>query len=106
MLASIQNYYEHLVLEAIQDALGNHHAAQDADFVADLACVALNRLPARYIRHTVDLWSHIGDDDRAAMRQEVRSAVAVALATMRRRRESRPGDGEDYEPVKARLPGT
>jgi competence protein ComFB len=106
MLASIQNYYERLVLESIQDKLRSRDEEQDADFVADLACLALNALPARYVRHAVDLWSHLGDADRAAMRQEVNNAVETALAVMRRRLESRPTEPEDYEPAKTRLPWT
>ena len=104
MLASIQNYYEHLVLEAIQDKLSGRDEEQDADFVADLACLALNALPARYVRHAVDLWSHLGDADRLAMHQEVESAVESALAVMRRRRASRPIEAADQEPAKTRLP--
>lgn len=88
MLASIQNYYERLVMEAIHDVLAGREEAQDAEFVADLACVALNRLPARYIRHCVDLWSHISDDERLLMHQEVIAAVTTALATIRRRQRS------------------
>lgn len=106
MLASIQNYYEHLALESIQDKLSGRDEEHDADFVADLACLALNALPARYVRHAVDLWSHLGDADRLAMRQEVDSAVEAALATMRRRREARPVETEIYEPAKTRLPWT
>ena len=106
MLANIQNYYERLVLESIQDQLGGREEEHDADFVADLACLALNVLPARYVRHAVDLWSHLGDADRVAMRQEVDSAVASALATMRRRRQARPSEPDVYEPARTRLPWT
>ena len=104
MLASIQNYYERLVLESIQDKLRDRDEEQDADFVADLACLALNGLPARYVRHAVDLWSHLGDADRTAMRQEVETAVESALATMQRRRQVRPSEPDEYEPAKTRLP--
>lgn len=104
MLASIQNYYERLVLDCIQEKLSGREGEHDADFVADLACLALNALPARYVRHAVDLWSHLGDADRAAMGQEVEAAVEAAFAVMRRRRESRPTEAADQEPAKTRLP--
>jgi competence protein ComFB len=106
MLASIQNYYERLVLEFIQQKLSGRDEEHDADFVADLACLALNALPARYVRHAVDLWSHLGDADRTAMRQEVEDAVEAALGTMRRRSEIRPAETDDYEPARTRLPWT
>lgn len=92
MFSTIQNYYERLVTDHIHDTLGDSEEAQDNDFVEDLACLALNALPARYVRHTVDLWSHIGDTDREAMRDEVAQAVANALVTIRRRRQGRNGD--------------
>jgi competence protein ComFB len=106
MLASIQNYYERLVLESIQDKLSGRDEEHDPDFVADLACLALNALPARYVRHSVDLWSHLGDADCMAMHQEVETAVESALATMHRRRQARASESAEYEPSKTRLPWT
>lgn len=104
MLASIQNYYERLVLESIREKLSGRDEEYDADFVADLACLALNALPARYVRHTVDLWSHLGDSDRATLSQEVDDAVEAALVVMHRRRESRRTEAAEQEPSKTRLP--
>ncbi|MBK1716697.1 late competence development ComFB family protein [Thiocystis violacea] len=85
MPSNIKNYYERLVMECIQDTLGESEEAADGDFVEDLACLTLNALPPRYVRHTVDLSSHLGDADREAMNQEVMRAVDNALTTIRRR---------------------
>ena len=52
-LESIHNYYEHLVFNQI--ATVSERAQEDTHFFADVACVALNQLPAKYVRHDVDM---------------------------------------------------
>jgi hypothetical protein len=90
MLSSISNYYEQLVLDTIYQALAeNRRALNDQTYIDDLACIALNRLPARYIRHSVDLVAHIPDDEHTKMRSSVIEAVDHALRTIRRRESSR-----------------
>lgn len=103
MLASIQNYYERLVLESIQKRFAGRDELKDPDFVADLACLALNALPARYVRHAVDLWSHLSDEERSTIMNQVESAIDQALATMGRRRD-RPTEPETPEPARIRPP--
>ncbi|QIK38936.1 late competence development ComFB family protein [Caldichromatium japonicum] len=103
MLAGIQNYYERLVLESIQKHLAGRDELQDADFVADLACLALNALPARYVRHAVDLWSHLCDSEQTAILHQVDAAVDQALAVIGRRQD-RPEGTTASEPVRLRLP--
>ncbi len=46
-----------------------------ADMVADMACVALNQLPARYVRHDVDLVFYLTE----AERHQSETALAAAL---------------------------
>ncbi len=89
MLSSIGNYYERLVMECIHETLAQSGDTPDPDYTEDLACVALNNLPPRYIRHSVDLASHLGDDERRAMDQAVADAVNLAIATITRRRQAR-----------------
>ena len=50
---SLHNYYEQLVTESIMEKFG-HMAKSSPELLEDIACVALNQLPARYIRHNVD----------------------------------------------------
>lgn len=47
--------------------------------LADIACVALNRLPPRYIRHDVDFAFYLTDDERRANAEAVERAVAQAF---------------------------
>ncbi len=75
----IHNYYERLVLEEI---LRQSHRVKEGDreFMADVACVALNRLPARYIRHDVDTTFFMSPKDREDTEEKITSAVTDALA--------------------------
>ena len=93
MLSSIVNYYEHLVMDCIRERLGGATESTDGDFIDDLACVALNYLPARYVRYSVDLASHLSDEDRRALHEEVADAVGFAITTIEGRRRNR-----DQEP--------
>ena len=75
---SIHNYYEHLVLEEI--AAVSERAQEDVDFLADVACVALNRMPPRYIRHDVDLTFFMSPMEMEEMERKVTNAVSEAIA--------------------------
>jgi hypothetical protein len=50
------------------------------DLLADIACVALNKLPARYIRHDVDHAFFMSGDERENHRRRVALAVEQAFA--------------------------
>lgn len=52
MELEIRNYYEVLLLEQLKED-GLLDTASE-DYLADLCCVALSRLPAKYIRYIVD----------------------------------------------------
>ena len=45
----------------------------------DVACVALNRLPPRYIRHQVDLAFHMTEKERQDSEQLIQDAVKFAF---------------------------
>ena len=51
----------------------------DEDALPDVACVALNRLGARYIRHTVDLAFYLTEKERLSMDQTINDAVSFAF---------------------------
>lgn len=73
---SIHNYYESQVVEAVQLAVAD---GTDEDQVADIACVALNHLPPRYIRHDVDMRFYLSPEERAEIERKVNVAVADAI---------------------------
>ncbi len=90
--SSIHNYYEQLVLDEIlnNDDLARLNEA-DEDLLSDIACVALNQLPARYVRHNVDMVFYMTPRERAQMDEEVRQAVRTAIEYVRQHHgEERP----------------
>lgn len=75
---SLRNYYEHPVVDAVM-AMAHHYPALDEDLLPDVACVALNRLPTRYIRHQVDLAFYLTEKERQENEKLVNEAVGYAF---------------------------
>ncbi|MGX5913571.1 late competence development ComFB family protein [Aliidiomarina sp. Khilg15.8] len=77
----IHNYYERLVLEHIEALeLDRLHSNE---FIADLCCLVLNKLPARYIRHEVDMEFYLSRKERQEMQTRVEEAIAATLQELR-----------------------
>ncbi len=74
---SVHNYYEHLVIAQLQRA--SERANSDSEFLADVSCVALNRLPPRYVRHDVDMTFFLSPMEMEEMDDKVAHAVKEAL---------------------------
>ena len=74
----VHNYYERLVLQEIYQQ-SQRVQNGDRDFLADAACVALNRLPPRYIRHDVDMTFFMSPQDMMEIERKVTQAVTDAL---------------------------
>lgn len=91
MFADIKNFIEDLVSARIQESLVLQ-GVQDTDFLEDVACVALNRLPPRYIRFTVDLMVNLSLEERERLEREVTEAVADAVEIVSNRRSQREID--------------
>jgi hypothetical protein len=76
---NIHNYYEKLVLEEILEKIRKNEITNSDDFLADIACVALNQLPARYVRHNVDMVFYMTAEERENNFIQVRNAVIMAI---------------------------
>ncbi|MDH5191229.1 MAG: late competence development ComFB family protein [Gammaproteobacteria bacterium] len=74
---SLHNYYETLVAEHLRD--NYDQLSSDQELIEDIACVALNQLPARYIRHDVDFIFYMSSDERDKMEKQVQKAVKDAV---------------------------
>ncbi len=72
---SIHNYYEHLVIEHLRTDIIPTLDNPSTDFILDVACYALSKLPARYVRHEIDMAFYLSSDERATMMEQVRKAV-------------------------------
>ena len=53
---AIDNFYERLVVDAIE---ATREESDTADYLTDVMCVALNRLPTRYYRHSIDMMFYL-----------------------------------------------
>lgn len=82
---AITNYYENPVFEQITKELGVTYS-DDPDFLADIACVALNSLPPRYIRHPVDMAFYMSSQEREYMEASLEKAIRDAIDFVRSRR--------------------
>ncbi len=76
--STLHNYYEQLVVEMVKDLAAKYPMLTE-DHHPDVACVALNRLPPRYIRHQVDLAFHMTDAERKDNEKLIKNAVNFAF---------------------------
>jgi hypothetical protein len=84
----VHNYYERLVFEDVA-RLSETYPDFTADMLGDVACVALNRLPARYVRHDVDMMFYLTEHERHAIEQAMAEALTFAFAFVTERAAKR-----------------
>ena len=75
---TISNYYEQQVYHQISVMLGKEFS-DDPDFLSDVACVTLNSLPPRYIRHHVDMAFYMTSEEREVMEKSINQAILDAV---------------------------
>jgi hypothetical protein len=84
--SALHNHHENNVIQAVQAMAADHPGlAHDPGLLIDVACVALNRLPPRYIRHPVDLAFYQTERERETSEQQVDEAVRQAFAFVQAR---------------------
>lgn len=76
--STIHNFYEQQVVNLVSDLSANYPLLTE-DHHPDVACVALNRLPPRYIRHQVDLAFHMTEKERQDSEQLIHDTVVYAF---------------------------
>jgi hypothetical protein len=74
---SIHNHNEQAVFEEVLRQAAARRV--EPGLLADIACVALNQLPPRYIRHDVDFNFYLTAAEREHNAQMVRDAVSYAF---------------------------
>lgn len=88
--ASIYNRNETAVFDKVREMSSRFpELVGDEDLLADASCIALNALPAHYVRHAVDLSFHISDIEREKHAKAVSAAVEEALRLVQLRRVAR-----------------
>jgi competence protein ComFB len=77
---NINNYYEQVVAREIHRQLDGRPKEPSLDFMADVACVALNRLPPKYYRYEVDMAFYMSPNELNEVDDRVTLAVKEAVA--------------------------
>jgi competence protein ComFB len=95
----ITNYYEALVVDCIRRKLAGSAKLRDDDYLADVACVALNRLPSRYVRHIVDTRFFESEKDCAIEDANIDLAVSYALKFIDDRSGASPDGSAHFSPA-------
>jgi hypothetical protein len=84
--ATVRNRNERAVYNAVMAQAERHPGlGDDPELLADVACVALNRLPARYIRHEADYIFYLGDREREDGERQLHEAVEYAFGFVQAR---------------------
>ena len=77
--SSLYNHHEREVFGAVMDASKDFpDIAASNDLLCDVCCVALNRLPPRYIRHEVDFSFYLTEHERLEIDNGIAEAVSYA----------------------------
>lgn len=90
---SVHNYFEQMVFDQLLRS--NDRTKVDSDYLADCACVALNRLPPRYVRHDVDMTFFLTPDELDAMITRVVEAVNDAVTYVDSREQEHAENQQD-----------
>jgi hypothetical protein len=74
----VHNYYERLIFEEVASQ-STAYPDFSMDMLADVACVALNRLPARYVRHDVDMMFYLTEQERHVIESAIKDSLKFAF---------------------------
>jgi len=84
--SSVHNVHETAVFSAVNDVAPKYPAiAGNAELLADVACVALNRVMPRYIRHSADLAFFLTDKERSETARSIAESVDFAFGYVQAR---------------------
>ncbi len=83
---SVRNHNERAVFDAVLANTSRYPGlAKRPELLADVACVALNRLPPRYIRHEVDFAFYLSERERGESDRHLAEAVDYAFGFVQAR---------------------
>jgi hypothetical protein len=77
LLDTIYNYHESLVRDELVKQTKD--SGLDESALSDVLCVALNHIPPKYIKHSVDCAFYTTGSEREATRKQIEQAVEHAL---------------------------
>ena len=76
---AVHNYYEKLVQEHLNTLIEDPGNQLSEDEIDDIACIALNALPPRYIKHNVDVLFYVSEKEHSEMTKEVITAIKKGI---------------------------
>jgi hypothetical protein len=83
---SVRNHNERAVYDTVlREAPRYPGLAHNPELLADVACVALNRLPPRYIRHEVDFAFYLSERERTESERQLVESVEYAFGFVQAR---------------------
>jgi hypothetical protein len=82
---TIQNHMEVAVMDQVKQRAEQFPHLRSQGLMADIACVALNRLPPRYIRHQIDFSFYMTEKERSETANAVNEAVEFAVGFVQAR---------------------
>lgn len=85
---NIHNYYDKMVADKLLEEYGLNFS--DPDYLADIACVALNHLPPRYYRHEIDMAFYLSPLEHKEMDEKVTEAISDAVKYIKDKRDTLP----------------
>lgn len=83
---SVRNHNERAVYDAVmRQSVQYPGLTHNPELLADVACVALNRLPPRYIRHEVDFVFYLSERERGDSERQLSETVEYAFGFVQAR---------------------
>lgn len=79
MSGKVHNYYEKLVFDSLDRMLAEKGHDVDEALFEDMACIALNNLPARYVRFDIDTTFYLTPKELQQIEANVSQAVNNAI---------------------------
>lgn len=84
--SSVHNHHEQPVFDEVRRRAEEFPGvAHSEELLADVACMALSRVPARYIRHTVDFSFYLTERERTDSERVIAEAVNHAFGYVQAR---------------------
>jgi hypothetical protein len=83
---SVRNHNERAVYDTVMRQAEHYPGlTHQPELLADVACVALNRMPPRYIRHQVDFVFYLSDRERGDSDRQLQESVEYAFGFVQAR---------------------
>ncbi|MGA1287666.1 MAG: late competence development ComFB family protein [Rubrivivax sp.] len=97
--SSVVNRQENAVFRRVMEVAAQRRTLSDpASQLLDVACLALNRLPPRYIRHEVDFYFYLSPQERNQLEDAIVEAVDQAFAVVEQQQQQQQPPQREQPP--------